>query len=67
MPPKYVWEVKADSFSRSPFYPLGSGRLDEDASIGLSLRFPRLIRQRDDKTKSTTVEEIVDLYFMSII
>ncbi|KAI5149162.1 DNA ligase 1 [Enteropsectra breve] len=57
--PKYVWEVKAASLSLSPFYT--AGNFD---GKGISLRFPRFIKQRDDKTpeEATTSNQLVMMY-----
>ncbi|KAI4291240.1 DNA ligase 1 [Pancytospora philotis] len=57
--PKYVWEVKAASLSLSPVYPAGS--VD---GKGISLRFPRFVRQRDDKgvREATTSNQILRMY-----
>lgn len=49
--PKHVWEISADSFSKSTVYNLGKGKINsnQNKDAGLSLRFPRFIRQRQDK------------------
>lgn len=56
--PKYVWEVKAASLSLSPIYSAGSHEQ------GISLRFPRFIRERQDKTATdaTTSNQIQRMY-----
>lgn len=57
--PHFVWEVKAASFSLSPIYSVG-----DINGKGLSLRFPRFIRERTDKTPvtATTTSEILQMY-----
>eukprot|EP00347_Sterkiella_histriomuscorum_P002971 403366097 len=52
--PKYVWEIGADQFSLSKTYTIGKGTLKDMNGVllqdaGLSLRFPKFIRERPDK------------------
>jgi DNA ligase-1 len=59
--PAVVVEILADEITRSPLYPAGA----RDGDPGYALRFPRLIRFREDDKKpedATTVTEIFELY-----
>ncbi|GAA6042912.1 hypothetical protein JCM8097_002767 [Rhodosporidiobolus ruineniae] len=60
--PKIVWEVLAADLSLSPIYPAAKGLANPDR--GISLRFPRFIRQRDDKDaeQSTEPDFIADAF-----
>lgn len=59
--PKHVWEVQAAGFSLSPIY--SAGRATPDAK-GLSLRFPRFVRERCDKdvTDATSSSQVMAMY-----
>jgi DNA ligase 1 len=63
--PKVVLEILADEITLSPRHTAG---MDGD-SKGFSLRFPRLIRIRDDKNadQATSVHEVKELYKMQTV
>jgi DNA ligase-1 len=61
--PRYVLEILAAEITKSPVHTCG---WDEREKRGLSLRFPRFVRWRPDKSpeQTTTVPEIIGMYRM---
>jgi DNA ligase-1 len=62
--PRMVWEVLAADLSLSPIYTAGKGLVEER---GISLRFPRFLRIRDDKgpEDSTSPQQVCTIFLAS--
>ncbi|BGP38288.1 hypothetical protein JCM10450v2_002234 [Rhodotorula kratochvilovae] len=60
--PGEVWEIRGADFTLSPVYPAARGALGGER--GVSIRFPRFLRVREDKgiENATTAEQLAAMY-----
>ena len=62
--PRFVWEVKTADLTLSPRYKAGAEALGDASGKGISLRFPRFIKRRDDKKadQANEAKMVVEMY-----
>lgn len=61
---KFVWEVKTADLTLSPRYKAAANEGVGDGGKGVSLRFPRFLRVRDDKKadQATNSRQVAEMY-----
>eukprot|EP00045_Choanoeca_perplexa_P016616 m.225524 g.225524 ORF g.225524 m.225524 type:complete len:1472 (+) comp17310_c0_seq1:157-4572(+) len=62
--PLEVWEIRGADLTVSPVHRAAAGCIPDRPDAGVSLRFPRFIRKRPDKTfeEATTSHQIASMY-----
>lgn len=62
--PRFVWEVKTADLTLSPRYRAAASEVGDGSHKGVSLRFPRFIKVRDDKKPddATNSRQVAEMY-----
>lgn len=62
--PRFVWEVKTADLTLSPRYRAAASEVGDGSHKGVSLRFPRFIKVRDDKKPddATSSRQVAEMY-----
>ncbi len=62
--PRFVWEVKTADLTLSSRYRAGAEALGDAAGKGISLRFPRFVKEREDKVPEQAMgsRAVVEMY-----
>ncbi|KAK6341361.1 hypothetical protein TWF696_008439 [Orbilia brochopaga] len=62
--PRVVWEVLCADLTLSPRYKAAADNVADPTGKGVSLRFPRYIREREDKKPdaATTARQVAEMY-----
>ncbi|KAL6717105.1 ATP-dependent DNA ligase Cdc17 [Lecanora helva] len=62
--PRFVWEVQTADLTVSPRYKAGADELGNSDGKGISLRFPRFIKERDDKKPDDATQNtmVIEMY-----
>lgn len=65
--PRVVWEIRGADLTLSPTHPAAKGLVDE--ARGISMRFPRFVRVREDKgiEEASTSRELAEAYSKQVL